>query len=108
MKKLVFYASLVYAIVFIGVLILHPGGPALTSLLVALQGHAPDAAQIERLSFWYKAFQNTYQIIPPLFAGICGLMYVSKGVHDSDLRRLGWISIGLAALSSRWARRHGR
>ena len=99
MKKHVFYASLIYTFIFIGVLILHPGGPSLTTLLVALQGYAPNAAQTERLSFWYKAFQNSYQILPPLFAGVCGVVYALMGVHNSRIRRIGWGFIGLAGLS---------
>ncbi len=99
MKKILFYASLLYAIIFIGVLMLHPNGPALNELLVSMKGRTANGTESTQLSFWYKAFQNTYQIIPPLFAGICGLTYASKDVHDSRIRRMGWVFIGIAALS---------
>ncbi|PQV63291.1 diguanylate cyclase (GGDEF) domain-containing protein/HDIG domain-containing protein [Abditibacterium utsteinense] len=99
MKRIVFYASLIYAIIFIGILMLHPGGPALKALLLFLHRPVPTPAQTIQLAFWYKAFQNAYQIIPPLLAGVCGLLYASIGVHENRIRRMGWVFIGLAALS---------
>ncbi|HEX8464830.1 MAG TPA: diguanylate cyclase [Abditibacterium sp.] len=99
MKKVLFHASVLYASVFVGVLLLHPGGPLLNGLLLASQGHAPDPPTLNRLAFWYKAFQNAYQIIAPLFAAVCGLLYAVRGTHDNHTRRIGWIFIGLAAFS---------
>lgn len=50
---------------------------------------------------FYQAFFNTYQILPPLFAGICGLICHRYGQHSSPIRRMGWLLIAVGCLS--WA-----
>lgn len=68
-------ATLLYAVVFIGMIVLHPGN-----------------------AFFYKAFQNTYQIFPPLLAGIGALAYALKGQHRSPSYRIAWFLMGIGAL----------
>jgi diguanylate cyclase (GGDEF)-like protein len=70
--------SLAYASFFIYMLIARPGS-----------------------RHFYQAFFNIYQIAPPLFAGICGLICHWFGVHSNPIRRVGWLLIGLGCLS--WA-----
>lgn len=48
---------------------------------------------------FYTDFNNTYQILPPLFAALCGISYARSGVLRSRSSRLGWLLIGLGALS---------
>lgn len=67
-----------YASVFIGMLVLRPGTKQ-----------------------FYYAFFNTYQIIPPLFAGIAGLFCYKFGYHRNHIRRAGRLIIALGCLS--WA-----
>ena len=68
--------SLLYVLGFIGMLIVHPGSET-----------------------FYKDFFNSYQALPPLFAGVCGVALARKGEHTSPLSRLGWLCIGLGAFS---------
>jgi diguanylate cyclase (GGDEF)-like protein/putative nucleotidyltransferase with HDIG domain len=68
--------SVVYAIAFLVMLVVRPGSRQ-----------------------FYQAFFNTYQILPPLFAGICGLIYVRRGHHISRTHRLGWLAIACGSLS---------
>ena len=75
-QKGVVGATICYAILFVLMLILHPGTRK-----------------------FYDAFFNTYQIPPPLLAGVGGVLYFFKGRHTSPLRRAGWLLIGLACLS---------
>jgi diguanylate cyclase (GGDEF)-like protein/putative nucleotidyltransferase with HDIG domain len=48
---------------------------------------------------FYEAFHNAYQIVPPVFAGVCGIAYARRGQHRSTTRRIGWLLIGLGSLS---------
>jgi diguanylate cyclase (GGDEF)-like protein len=66
----------IYAVVFIVMIKLHPG-----------------------TEFQYKYFHNVYQILPPLFAGICGVVYARRAHQDTTSSRIGWLLIGLGALS---------
>lgn len=68
--------TIVYAIIFVCMLIIRPGSRK-----------------------FYDAFFNTYQILPPLFAGIVGLVYYKCGEHKSSIRRIGWLLISLGCLS---------
>jgi len=68
--------SALYAVVFIGMLIVHPGTDR-----------------------FYTDFHNSYQILAPLFAAVCGIAYARRGQHDSQVTRAGWLLIGLSALS---------
>jgi len=70
--------TLAYASVFIYMLVARPGSKQ-----------------------FYYAFFNTYQILPPLFAGICGLLCFRFGYHRIPIRRLGWLLIALGCLA--WA-----
>ena len=75
-QKLIVVLTLTYAAVFVGMLILRPGSKQ-----------------------FYYAFFNTYQILPPLFAGITGLVCFRLGFHPNPVRRIGWFVIALACLS---------
>ncbi len=48
---------------------------------------------------FYQGFHNTYQIIPPVFAGVCSIFYARKRQHASATRRAGWFCLGLAGCS---------
>ena len=78
LQKATVFCTLAYACAFIFVLVARPGSKQ-----------------------FYYAFFNTYQILPPLFAGICGIFCFRIGYHTSAVRRLGWLVIGLGCLS--WA-----
>ena len=68
-------ATLIYAVVFIGMIWLHPGSET-----------------------FYTNFQNTYQIFPPLLAGLCALAYAFKGEHYSGTYRIAWVLLGIGSL----------
>jgi diguanylate cyclase (GGDEF)-like protein/putative nucleotidyltransferase with HDIG domain len=68
--------ALLYAAGFIFMLVFHPGSEE-----------------------FYQNFNNIYQIIPPLFAGICGLAYVNKGRHYSVPVRIGWLWVAIAGFA---------
>jgi diguanylate cyclase (GGDEF)-like protein/putative nucleotidyltransferase with HDIG domain len=68
--------SLVYAMVFVFMVIFHPGGQKLC-----------------------KTFSNICQILPPLFAGICGILHACRGQHSTASRRIGWFLIGCGCFS---------
>jgi diguanylate cyclase (GGDEF)-like protein/putative nucleotidyltransferase with HDIG domain len=75
MRNLTVLFSILYAAVFILMIVLHPG--------------------TER---FYTDFHNTYQILPPLFAAACNFVY-ARTTQDNSTRRTGWLFIGLGALS---------
>lgn len=77
-QKTIVWSTIAYASVFIFMLIARPGS-----------------------RHFYQAFFNTYQILPPLFAGICGLICHRYGQHTSPIRRIGWLLIAVGCLS--WA-----
>jgi diguanylate cyclase (GGDEF)-like protein len=76
LQKGIIGAAIIYAMVFIAMLILRPGTPE-----------------------FYHAFFNTYQIIPPICSGIGGVFYFLRGRRMSPMRRVGWLLIGIACLS---------
>ncbi|MDF2441402.1 MAG: hypothetical protein JWN98_2386, partial [Abditibacteriota bacterium] len=55
LKTLTIALSIVYVIVFVIMLVWHPGSEV-----------------------FYKDFFNTYQIIPPFFAGVCGVALAKR------------------------------
>ncbi len=63
-------ATLLYALIFVLVLIFKPG----------------DEQQ-------FKAFSNVAQLIPPLFAAACSLNYAVR-LQQNSFRRAGWLVIG--------------
>lgn len=75
-QKLTVALTLVYATVFVCMLVARPGTKQ-----------------------FYHAFFNTYQIFAPLFAGICGIICFKLGYHLSPIRRIGWLVIALACIS---------
>lgn len=75
-EKATFGLTMLYAAIFIGVLVLRPGSKQ-----------------------FYHAFFNIYQIVPPLFAGVCGLICFRSGYHLNPTRRVGWLVIAFACLS---------
>jgi len=48
---------------------------------------------------WYHGFFNVYQGIPPLFAGVLGLVHAFRGKHPRESVRFGWVLIGIGCLS---------
>ena len=68
--------TLAYAFVFVAMLIIRPG-----------------------TRHFYDAFFNIYQLFPPLFSGIVGLIYFRRGPHTNRVRRAGWLLVSLACLS---------
>ncbi|MBC8065305.1 MAG: diguanylate cyclase [Chlorobia bacterium] len=68
--------SFSYVAIFIAMLVLRPGS-----------------------ELFYKGFQNTYQIIAPLWATICCFVYWAKGKHETKSQRAAWFFIGLGCLS---------
>jgi diguanylate cyclase (GGDEF)-like protein len=68
--------SSAYAIVFIYMLIARPGSKE-----------------------FYHGFFNVYQIAPPLFGGICGIILGIFGKHAKKSNRVGWFLVGLGSLS---------
>ena len=66
-QRLIVGASLVYAVVFLTMIALHPGSAT-----------------------FYQAFHNTYQIIAPAFACACALIYALRGQNLSRATRVGW------------------
>jgi signal transduction histidine kinase len=75
-KRLVLSLTGLYMLIFMAMLIARPGTDQ-----------------------FYKDFNNIYQILPPLFAGVCGLARARKEDPGSPHRRLGWLLVGLASLS---------
>src|SRR3954468_12778677 len=75
-RNTVLALSGLYALVFALMLLIHPGSDR-----------------------FYTDFNNTYQILAPLFAAVCGITYSYKGSHASRTARIAWLLIGLAALS---------
>src|SRR5690242_18061094 len=70
------YITLAYAVVFVLLLILHPGSA--------------------------KTFENYFPIfhlIPHLVTGTCCLAYSWRGRHRTAYHRVGWLLLGLAALT---------
>lgn len=68
--------SAVYVLVFIGMLIVRPGSEK-----------------------FYEGFFNIYQIVAPLFGGVCGLILGFSGKHARPSVRIGWILIACGCLS---------
>jgi len=75
MRNLTVLFSALYAAVFILMIVLHPGTEQ-----------------------FYKDFHNAYQILPPLFAAACNIVY-ARTTLDNSTRRTGWLCIGLGAFS---------
>jgi len=75
-QKAITIFSILYAAVFITMLVTRPG-----------------------TKDFYQAFQNTYQAVPPLFAAICCFVLYQKQRTEGLARRLGWLFIGLGSLS---------
>ncbi len=75
MRNVIAFFSLLYAGVFVLMIIVHPGTEQ-----------------------FYKDFHNTYQILPPLFAAACNIVY-ARTTYLNSTNRMGWLLIGLGALS---------
>lgn len=71
---IVMACSLLYLIVFVLMLVLHPGSRR-----------------------FYQDFHNGAQIFPPLFATVCAMVYGGKGQHSSLSQRMAWLFIGLGS-----------
>ncbi|HJP82652.1 MAG TPA: HD domain-containing phosphohydrolase [Fimbriimonadaceae bacterium] len=67
---------MLYASIFIAMLVMRPGSKT-----------------------FYQGFQNSYQIIAPLWASICCFAYWAKGRHEMRSQRAAWFLIGLGCLS---------
>src|SRR5690349_8003869 len=70
------YATLAYALTFVLLLILRPGGDK------ALENYLP-----------------IFHLIPHLVTGICCLAFAWRGRHRTSYHRVGWLLLGLAALT---------
>lgn len=91
--------SVIYALVFILVLVFHPAGPLFNAAFFHFYSHLPTAGELRNYGQVYKTLQNVYQAIPPYFSGICGLIFVRYGQHTSPYRRVGWLLIALSCLA---------
>lgn len=76
LRRVVIGLSVLYAGVFILMLLVHPGTDQ-----------------------FYTDFHNTYQILPPLFAAISGITYALTAGGKAACSRAGWLLIGLGAFS---------
>ena len=76
LQKILAISTLIYVSIFIYMLIARPGSRQ-----------------------FYDAFFNTYQIFPPLSAGITGLIFYKRIKHTNTMRRRGWLLIALGCLS---------
>jgi diguanylate cyclase (GGDEF)-like protein/putative nucleotidyltransferase with HDIG domain len=78
LRRMVVTLSVLYAAVFIFMIIVKPGTEQ-----------------------FYTDFHNTYQILPALFATVCGIAYARKAEQRKQPKtdQLGWLLIGLGALS---------
>lgn len=76
LQRIAVIATLVYAVIYLYMLIARPGSRQ-----------------------FYDAFFNIYQIIPPLFGGVVGLIFNFRTNHSNSVRRLGWLLIALACFS---------
>jgi diguanylate cyclase (GGDEF)-like protein len=74
-QQIIAIASLVYVSIFIFMLVVRPGTEQ-----------------------FYQAFHNVYQMAPPIFAGICGVILATRR-HASQASRVGWLFVGLGCLS---------
>ena len=64
-RNVVLALSGLYALIFALMLLIHPGSDR-----------------------FYTDFNNTYQILAPLFAAVCGITYSCKGSHASRSSRI--------------------
>lgn len=75
-QKATISTSVLYAVIFITMIVLRPGSKT-----------------------FYQGFQNTYQIIAPLWATLCCFAYWVKGRHETKSQKAAWLLIGLGCLS---------
>ncbi len=94
-KNYLLLATGIYAVVFVAVLIAHPGGPLFDFLFGLFRHHSPTPTDLENAGKIYKDFENIYQILPPLFAACCAIFYALRGFHLLPNRRVGWFLIGI-------------
>lgn len=76
LQKIIITLSALYAGIFIFMLVARPGSKE-----------------------FYHGFFNTYQAIPPFFAGMASLWFFAKGHHESKSKKWGWFFVGLGCLS---------
>lgn len=75
-RRLTVLGTALYAGIFLLMLAIHPGTDQ-----------------------FYTDFNNSYQILAPAFAAVCGFAYAWSGNHQSKTTRWGWFLIGGGALS---------
>jgi diguanylate cyclase (GGDEF)-like protein/putative nucleotidyltransferase with HDIG domain len=92
-------ATSIYAVVFVAVLVAHPGGPLFNFLFNFFEHRAPSEDDLGNIGKVYKNFENVYQIIPPVFAACCALYHAIFGRHAFANRRIGWFLIGAGCFS---------
>ena len=73
LQNAIVLASMIYMVVFIAMIVLHPGSEK-----------------------FYQVFHNTYQIIPPLLAALCSFAHALRGRHATVSIRVGWAIIGVS------------
>ncbi len=76
LQRVTIIGAFTYAAVFIAMLVFRPGSKS-----------------------FYQGFQNSYQIVAPLWASICCFVYWLKGRHDVSSQKAAWFLIGLGCLS---------
>lgn len=103
-QKFILSATLVYAVVFLFVLFLHPGSERYYRAFYHL-----DSTEAKKWAvsgeFTYKGFFNFYQALAPIFAGLCTFL-LARSVTPA--RRPGWFVISAACFfftlgQLRWA-----
>lgn len=68
--------SVAYALVFVFMLVARPGSKD-----------------------FYHLFFNLYEMLPPIFAGTCGIVLAFRGTHVRKSAKIGWFLVGLGCLS---------
>jgi diguanylate cyclase (GGDEF)-like protein len=75
LQKSTLSLSVLYVGLFIGMLVARPGSKE-----------------------FYHGFQNIYQVIAPLWAGICCLIYAFGNRHEARSQKAAWVLIALGCL----------
>ncbi|HEY0073845.1 MAG TPA: diguanylate cyclase [Abditibacteriaceae bacterium] len=102
-QQLIACATLLYMVLFIAMLTLHPGRTALEPFLAQYGQAYPDKKAAE--AAWdgyrnfYTTFHNSYQILAPFFAFCSSLIYGLSKRHKSTATRIGWFLIAASCLA---------
>ena len=101
-QQIIAGATLLYMVIFVVMLTLHPGRNELESFLAQYKNRYPNVQEAtaawEKHRTFYTTFHNSYQIIAPLFASLCCFAYGLRGKHRIAATRIGWYSIAFSCL----------